>query len=174
LENCKLNYASASWAQKYIFFNTTYGVQIWNVPNNRYNEIVCYGARGGTAPSAQLSNVGTGNCGNGVVIKSYAYLKSLDILSIVVGQQGGSSHGSKILCNIAIAGDGGGGSFVYNGDLLYCGAGGNNDVSSNGFIVSSTINANNDARVDLSATPGNGGNIDISNPNQVGAWVQVG
>jgi len=96
------------------FFYTTFGVQLWNVLNNRYNEIVCYGARGGTAPSALLSNIGTENGGNGVVIKSYAYLKSLDILSIVVGQQGGSFHVLKTLGNIAIAGDGGGGSFVYN------------------------------------------------------------
>ena len=107
------------------FFYTTFGVQLWNVLNNRYNEIVCYGASGGTAPSALLSNIGTENGGNGVVIKSYAYLKSLDILSIVVGQQGGSFHVLKTLGNIAIAGDGGGGSFVYNKELLYCaGAGG--------------------------------------------------
>jgi len=120
------SYSSASWTQYTNYFNmTTQGVQLWTVPKDGNYTIYCYGARGGDTyppPNSTTSSYQLG--GRGASIEETIYLFKNQVLSIVVGQQGGTSTGTDMYPMRNIAGGGGGGSFVYSGDLLYCVAGG--------------------------------------------------
>ena len=136
LAQCQSSYSSASWTQNTDYFNmTTQGVQLWTVPKDGYYEIVCYGASGGNAPPPRGSTNADKYMygGKGVGVSSTIYLLRNQVLSIVVGQQGGTSAPNSYYQYKTIGGGGGGGSFVYATIIttpsnsvveLYCAGGG--------------------------------------------------
>ena len=88
----------------------TQGVQEWTVPSDGTYTIEVWGAQG---------NHSVYNGGYGARMKGEFDLDQGQVLSIVVGQQGGTESG-----NSNRSGGGGGGSFVYENNTLFIAAGG--------------------------------------------------
>jgi hypothetical protein len=102
LDQCKTAYSFAPWVQNLLYFNVVKdGYQRWTVPMNGAYRITVAGASGG-------SSSGPGNGGFGARMEGIFTFTKGQILTIVVGQQGGQSDFFNS------AGNGGGGSFIFN------------------------------------------------------------
>ncbi|KAI9143347.1 hypothetical protein BKA69DRAFT_1061401 [Paraphysoderma sedebokerense] len=77
----------------------TQGIQLWTVPDTGSYRITCAGAQGGS----NVYNVG----GRGAQMRGDFHLVRGQIITILVGQQGG-------VRNTICTGGGGGGSFVWS------------------------------------------------------------
>ncbi|TPG81292.1 hypothetical protein EEL32_20565 [Brevibacillus laterosporus] len=113
------------------------GVHQWTVPMDGEYIIEAFGAQGGQGnPSANPPGwIG----GKGAKMKGKFKLKKGTVLNVVVGQMGQTGFG-----NYNCAGAGGGGSFVYHGDIggdgLLIAAGGGGGSQGNGSRVHGTVN----------------------------------
>jgi len=106
---------STTWDENSSFYNATSGIQLWTVPETGIYTIRADGAQGGT-----MSYQG----GKGALIQGDVFLKLGEVISILVGQQGGAAN-NGIQYNGGNGG--GGGTFVVdsnNQPIIVAGGGG--------------------------------------------------
>ncbi len=135
IDQVKTAYSGVTWAQNsdYLYMTAAVGIQQWKVPATGTYTITAAGAQGG-------SSYGTG--GKGARMTGTFSFTQSDIISILVGQQGGVNSSG---CNAG----GGGGSFVWklsDSTLLIAagGGGGNGDdgtTNNNGTGTAGTSTA---------------------------------
>jgi len=173
-------YSSVSWAQNSEFLNMTrQGIQLWRVPVTGKYTIRAVGAAGGNA----TYNPGGSFC-RGRDVQLTITLTQNEIIQILVGQQGVSSHG--------VRGGGGGGTFVVRGTqtpiIVAGGGGGRSEDPHNNFpntnAVSGTsgqnggdgvINANSNENTNgAGGTNGNGGTTGFRIIPSNNSWEVVG
>lgn len=114
LSACRSAYTT-SWDENSSFFNATSGIQLWTVPETGIYTIQAAGAQGGS-----LSYQG----GYGATMQGDVLLRKNEIISILVGQQGGAAN-SGVQNNGGNGG--GGGTFVVdsiNQPIIIAGGGG--------------------------------------------------
>ena len=153
LSNAFIAYSSYSWITNVNFFNMYYGLQYWTVPKTGTYTIIIAGA------GEQYGQTG-------YIISMSASLTIGQILTLIVGQKG-------------FNGNGGGGSFIFNGktintvsNLLIC-AGGAGANGSSGGANASIGNGGGSGNGCNGADGGGGGAINTNGSNG-GDGVDIG
>lgn len=153
LQQCRTEYASATWAQdsnnNWLNMTSNNGIQVWKVPATASYSIHCAGASGG------LDTHNNVNVTSGRIISAQVNLTENDTLHIVVGQQGESRMYQT---------GGGGGTFVFRNGifgrfLMAAGGGGGSthtQIGSDGNFGPSGRNAGGGSNAD-GGTGGSGG-----------------